>query len=132
MTACESSGGTISGRLDETKYVKAVKAVPAQTHKETRREKKTKQSCSGTGTKRTCKTVDDGYRTVIVTVTDKPGKPAKSALYCVELDHADNDTTQNDQWFEVDAQTYHKWSGKAEGTKVKKMAYTRTLTSCTR
>jgi len=130
LTACESGGGTVSGRLDDVKYVKPVKSVPAVTHKETRRERQTRQVCTGTGTERTCKTVDDGFKTRTVTVVDKPGKPGKPAMYCVELDAVGNDTTENDRWFKVSSSTYRQWADKEEGVKVSKMPYERELNSC--
>lgn len=131
LTGCSSEQSTVSGRLDDTKYVKSVKAVPAETHTETRREK-TKKSCTGTGVKRECKTVDDGYKTVTVTVTDKPGRAWKSGMYCVELDDVNGQRSNDDQWYAVSASTYHKWADKEEGVKVKSMPYDRELHSCKR
>lgn len=134
LTGCSDShtSGTASGSLDDLKYHASVRSVAAKTHKETKREKQTKRVCSGTGAKRTCKTVDDGYKTVTVTVTDKPGKPGKPAMYCVELDNVNGKADDDDQWFEVSASTYTQWTGKTEGTKVKKMRYDRKLSSCSR
>lgn len=111
-----------SGSFDETKYKASVKAVAAVTHKVSKQEAKTKRSCTGTGTKRRCSDVPDGFKTVTSTVTDKPGKPGKSAKYCVELDNVgsqDND----DVWFNVSHSTYLKHFGKDEGASIKDMEY---------
>lgn len=135
LTACSGGGtSTVSGRLDDTKYVKSVKAIPAKTHKETRKEPKNKRECSRyqKGVCKSYRTVSDGFRTVTVTVTDKPGSSGKAAKYCVELDDVNGHNDQDDQWYEVSWSTYQKWSGKDEGVKVKKMEYQRSLSSCTR
>lgn len=131
LTAC--SGGAPSktyGNLDDVKYIRSVRAVPAKTHTVTKHEKKTKTVCIGTGYKKSCSTKSDGYRTVRTTVTDKPGKPGKSAVYCVELDNVGGDSHNDDQWFEVSSSTYYRWASKPEGTTVKNLAYYSAVTRC--
>jgi len=137
LTACGgASGGKVSGDLDDVKYLHSVRAVPARTHVETKHKKKTRRSCTGTGTgtgkKKHCSNVFDGYKTVHVTVTDKPGKPGQSAMYCVELDNVNGKKSNDDQWYAVSWQTYSKWENEDEGAKVKKMAYLRSLHKCKR
>ena len=133
LTACSSSNNLdhiTSGHLDDTKYVASQKAVPAKTHTKTGTVAKTKKVCVGIGYKKTCTEKKDGTRTVTVTVTDKPGKPGKPAMYCVELDGVGGDVDLNDQWYEVSWKTYSKWQGKDEGTPVDALEFKRELSSC--
>lgn len=114
LTACGGGGSsTVDGLRDDLKTKSAVKEV---SHYETK--KKTKQVCTGTGTKRRCRTVPDGTRRV--KVVDKAGKPA---LYCVELDDVNGSTKDDDVWYTVTLATYTKAAAKDEGDKVKKMSY---------
>lgn len=118
-----------SGLLDEVKYVKSVKAVPAKTHVET--QPKTKRVCIAKNKKGVCTSyADRPDGTARVAVTDKPAKPGKSALYCVELDNVNGDRDDDDQWFAVSWETYSSWEGKNEGTKVTDMKYSRKLSAC--
>lgn len=132
LSACSSEPQKTSGLLDEVKYSGAVKSVPAKTHTDTRREAKTKRSCSGSGTKKTCSTVPDGFKTIKVVVTDKPAKPGKSAIWCVELDNVNGKPNEDDRLFEVSWETYSKWENEGEGTKVTDMVYVRSVASCKR
>jgi hypothetical protein len=132
VVGCSSDPSKVSGTFDEVAYVKSVEAVKAKTHQETKQVKKTKRVCSGSGTKRRCSDVFDGYKTETKTVTDKPGKPGKPAMYCVELDNVNDTPEDDDQWYLVSWSTYSKWENKAEGAAVTDMEYSRSLVSCKR
>lgn len=137
LVGCSSSDpSTADGKLDEVKYVKAVKAVAAKTHKETQQKAETERYCkakkkNGTcksyGTRKTGRTIP-----VSVVVTDKPAKPGKPALYCVELDDVNGDTKDDDQWFAVSWAVYSDHVNEAEGKEIFDMEYFRTLVACTR
>ncbi len=133
LTAC--GAGTpqkTSGDLDDVKYLRSVRAVPAVTHKATRTEKKTKKVCTGKGLKKTCTKKPDGTKTVHVTVTDHPAVSGKSAMYCVELDNVAGDPHADDQWYAVTWKTYSKWENENEGVRVVSMPYLRSLYKCSR
>lgn len=134
LTAC--GGGSdpklATGYRDDVKYLPSQKAVAPKTHTTSQKVKKTKKVCVGTGYKKSCTDKADGTKTVKVTVTDKPGKPARPSMYCVEIDALGGDADNNDQWFEVSAATYLKWAAKHEGDKVDSMPYLRSLPSCKR
>lgn len=135
LTGCSSEPQKTSGLLDEVKYSKAVKAVPAKTHKDTRVVDKTQKVCETKDKKGRCtkyKDVKIGTKTVTVTVTDSPGKPGKSAIWCVELDDVKGDKDADDQLFEVSWETYSKWENEIEGTKVTDMEYSRSVAKCKR
>lgn len=131
VTACGAgTPSTTHGNLDDVKYVHSIPSVPAVTHVKTEQKLKKKTVCIGTGYKKSCSTRNDGYTTVRTTVTDKPGKPGRAAVYCVELDNVGGDTNNDDQWFEVSGPTYYHWLGKPEGTRVKKLPYYSAVTRC--
>lgn len=135
LTACSADNNLdhiTSGHLDDTKYVKSEKAVKAKTRTISKRVEKTRKVCVGVGYKKTCTDKRDGTKTVTVTVTDKPGKPFRPAMYCVELDGIGGDADVNDQWYQVSWETYSKWQGKDEGTPVDAMEFVRELSSCKR
>lgn len=123
LTAC-GEPAKASGNFDETKYKASVKAVKEVSHTVKVKEKKTKSVCTRKvkGVCKSHKDVPDGFKWVDKKIIDKPGKPAKSAKYCVELDNVggkDND----DVWFNVSHSTYLKHFGKDEGAEVKDMEY---------
>ncbi len=135
LTGCGGGTSTVSGNLDDVKWVPSVKAVPAVTHKTHKTETKYKNVCVAKNKAGRCtrsSRVKDGTKTVTVTVTDKPAKPSKSAMYCVELDNVNGKRTHDDQWYLVSWSTYSKWSDESEGTKVRKMEYQRSLLKCKR
>jgi hypothetical protein len=110
---------TASGRLDDTKYTKAVKAV---TTTDTRTVPTYENKCKTTRSKNrsttSCSRVKTGTKTETYTRTLKPGKSAK---WCVELDGVNG---RDDVWFRVSQSTHAKWNDKPEGVKVNKMPYT--------
>jgi hypothetical protein len=124
LVGCSSETPKASGLVDgDTKYTAAVDAVAAKTHKVSEQEKKTKRVCSGSGTKRRCSTVSDGFKTVTSTVTDKPGKPYKAAKYCVQLDNVNGHKDDDDVWYNVSGTTYTAYKLKSEGNEIKDMEY---------
>lgn len=119
LTACAASDPPkVSGNLDDVKRTSAVAAT-------TKKVPKTKKVCTKrkNGVCKTSVTRPDGFKTETV-------KPAKPARRCVELDNVNNDPNRDDVWYEVDASTYDKWSGKTEGDPVKDMVYRREVTKC--
>lgn len=132
LTACGAGTVKVSGTLDDVKYLRSVRAVPAHTHTVTRVEKKTKKVCTGKGLKKKCSTKPDGTKKVRTTVTDHPGKAAKSAMYCVELDNVNGNKDHDDRWYEVSWKTYSKWENEVEGSRVNSMPYVRSLHKCHR
>lgn len=125
LTAC-GEPKEVSGLRDDVRYTKAVKAVPAVTHKESKQVAKYKTVCTRY-VKGSCKSstrVFDGYKNETKVIVDKPGKPGKSAVYCVELDHVkDGDSYRDDVWFNVDSAAYYSAFGKSEGASISKMKY---------
>jgi len=134
LTGCSGEPSKTSGLLDDVKYVKAVKAVPAKTHQVSQKTPETVSYCKTKNKNGSCKTwgtkKTGRYVTSYVTVTDAPGKPGKSAMWCVELDRVQGDQDHNDQWYEVSWKTYSKWENEIEGTKVTDMEYFRSLSKC--
>jgi len=139
LTGC-SGTSTVSGRLDDARWLPSRAAVTTiATHQvpvySQRCATKTRTKTTGTGKlKKTstesyqdCKKVRTGSRSETYT---KVLKPAKHSMYCIELDDVNGKRNKDDQWYEVDSATYHKWSGRDEGTKVIKMPYQRSLVSC--
>jgi hypothetical protein len=139
LTAC-SGGATVSGRLDDTRYVPgrsavyttATRTVPTYTRRCTTKTR-TKTTGSGkfrktsTESYRDCQNVRTGSRTESYRKTIEP---AKSAIYCVELDDVNGDKDRDDRWYEVDGSTYYRWAGKDEGALVNKMPYRQSRLSC--
>lgn len=113
------SGGKVSGLRDDVKHKSA---VSEQSH--TERKAKSRRSCSGSGKKKSCRTVTNGYKNV--KVIDRHSKPA---LYCVELDNVNGNKDDDDQWYEVTSSVYYKMADKNEGAKVTSMKYS--VTGCT-
>lgn len=107
LTACGGSSATVDGRQDDTKHVRA------KTHTEQREV--TSRKCTGTGSKRVCRDVVTGHRTV--TVTDRAER------WCVELDDVNGKRSHDDRWFTVTAGTYGDATKRNEGAKVKNMQY---------
>jgi hypothetical protein len=139
LTAC---GGTshVSGNLDDTNYLPSRPAVTTlATHQVPvySRQCTTKYRTVTTGSgsfKKTstqsyqsCSNVRTGYRTETYT---KVLRAAQDAVYCVELDNVGGHKHNDDQWYEVDYSTYHKWSHRPEGAKVNKMPYYRSVAHC--
>ena len=91
-----------SGLMDEVKVIKSVKSVPARTVPTTK------------------------------VVTDDPGKPGKSAVYCVELDDVNGKPDSDDRWFVVPEGVYRDHADKGEGAKVVDMEYLRETPRCSR
>lgn len=112
LTAC-GDPAKASGLFDEVKFKSA---VTEKSHIE--RVKKTKRVCTGTGAKRRCSDVPDGFKNE--KVIDRRAKPA---LYCVELDDVNGKPDDDDRWFEVSASTYRKWADASAGVKVTDMEY---------
>jgi hypothetical protein len=142
LTACSGGAVTVSGRLDDTKWIPSERAVTAPATRNVpvysrQCATKTRSVTTGTGkTRKTsnrsyqdCKNVRTGSRTESYVRTVKAAKPA---MYCIELDDVNGHTNKDDQWYEVSWSTYSKWSGKDEGVAVKKMSYQRSLASCHR
>lgn len=133
LTACSGGSATVSGRLDDTRYVPALSAITTvATHQVPTytRQCTTKYRTSTTGSGKLKKTSRTSYQdcTNVRTGTHSEHytrtiRAARSAKYCVELDDVNGRKSQDDQWFEVSSATYHKWAGKPEGLKVKKMSY---------
>lgn len=137
LAACSGSDkpSKASGLFDEVKSAKAVAAVREVSHNETKRVPKTKSECASKNKKGVCtsyRTVPDGFKTETKKVVDKPGKPAKPAMYCVELDNVNGDKDRDDVTFEVGYSTYAKYTEHNEGAKVTDMKYTREVSSCKR
>lgn len=131
LTACGAgTPSKTSGDLDDVKYLRSVRSVPAVTHTVSKTVPKTKRSCTGKGTKKKCSDVANGTKTVRSTVIDHPGTPGKSAMYCVELDNVKGDPHNDDQWYAVTWKTYSKWENENEGTRVTSMPYLRSLYKC--
>lgn len=132
LTACGggSTSGKTSGLFDEGKRIKATKAVAAKTKQV--REPKFKETCTRykNGVCKSKMRTPDGFKTVTKTIT--PGKPAKSALYCIELDNVGGKPNRDDRWFAVSSTTYHKLVRLNEGAKVTNMKYERKLDRCSR
>lgn len=128
LTACGSTENSkASGLLDEVKSAKAVAGVPAKT-----------RVVPNTGVEGYCAAYKDGRCTLRSTrpktgtriETIEPGKPAKSAMYCVELDNVNGNKDRDDVLFQVNHATYLKWVGANEGVKVTDMSYLREVTTC--
>jgi hypothetical protein len=131
LTACGAgTPSKTSGDLDDVKYLRSVRSVPAVTHTVTKTVPKTKRTCTGKGTKKRCTDVANGTKTVHSTVTDHPAVPGKSAMYCVELDNVKGDPHNDDQWYAVTWKTYSKWENENEGARVTSMPYLRSLYKC--
>lgn len=135
LTACGSDTKTASGRFDEVKSAKAVKAVykPATRlvtdyHNECQTKTRTKVVNKRTvvETYQDCSKVRVGTRTESYRKLVKPGK---DAMYCVELDQVDG---RNDVLFEVTHGTYLEFADKREGVEVKSMEYLRKVSHCRR
>ncbi len=125
LTAC-GEPQKVTGLRDDVKKVKAVKAVPEKFHYTSKQEKQYKTVCTSKkkGVCKSSKEVFTGYKTTKVKVVDKAGKPAKSAQYCVELDHVkDGDSYKDDVWFNVSSSAYYSAASKNEGTEIKDMKY---------
>ncbi|QKY78624.1 hypothetical protein SEA_DRYAD_86 [Streptomyces phage Dryad] len=106
LAACGSPNApaqkSVTGTRDDVKKVAAVKEV---SHK----VKKTKRVCDRkvAGKCKSYKNVPDGYKKVV----DKPAKPA---LYCVELDNVNGSDKDDDVWYTVHSTDYTKALFKAE------------------
>jgi hypothetical protein len=126
LVGCSSETPKASGLVDgDTKHTAAVKAVAAKTHKTSKQEQKYKKECTRR-VKGKCKAtvkVPDGFKTVTVTVTDKPGKPYKAAKYCVQLDNVNGHKDDDDVWYNVSGTTYTAYKLKSEGNEIKDMEY---------
>ncbi|QJD54036.1 hypothetical protein SEA_GALACTICA_89 [Streptomyces phage Galactica] len=135
LTACGSDAKTVSGRFDEVKSAKAVKAVykPAtRLVTDYRNECQTKTRTKTVNGKPKVETYQDCSKVRVGTHTEsyrKAVKPGKAAMYCVELDQVDG---RNDVLFEVTHGTYLKFASKREGVKVKSMEYLREVSHCRR
>ncbi len=122
----------VSGLFDEVKYSAAKYKNVTRTVVDYQRQCTTKwrtvNKSSGIGKNKRTWTERESYqdcknvRTGSHQVTDRV--KTKSAKYCVELDHVkDGSTYHNDVWFNVSNSEYNKYSGLAEGAKVKSMEY---------
>lgn len=117
LTACGSGEPTtVDGLRDDLKTQAAVKEV---SHYETKTKYKTK--CVAKDKKGRCtSSVKVANGTKREKVVDKPAKPA---LYCVELDDVNGSTKDDDVWYTVTLATYVKAAAKDEGDPIKKMPY---------
>lgn len=113
VVGCSGGSASVKGKRDDLRRIPAVQEI---SHTVSDRVAKSKQLCTGTGTKRRCSTVPDGFRTVNRRVVDRVGH---STVYCVELDDVNGKRSRDDRWYTVTSAVYFKMADKHEGDKVK-------------
>ncbi len=117
LAGCSDENATVDGLRDDLQHKSAVTEVA---HYENRTKSETVCTRKVKGVCKASKTVKTTSR---VKVVDKPAKPA---LYCVELDYVNGSKDDDDAWYTVTSAAYFDASRKDEGDKVNNMSYLHT------